>query len=92
MLQSVQREIAIMKKLHHKNCVSMYEVIDCPDSVSAHMAISVLAFFIARLECYGSQPHASQAKLYIRLEYVEGGQCMPSENNVTPLDFPVAKV
>ncbi len=35
MLQSVQKEIAIMKKLNHKNCVVMYEVIDCPENVRA---------------------------------------------------------
>mmetsp|Transcript_14698 Transcript_14698/g.30423 ORF Transcript_14698/g.30423 Transcript_14698/m.30423 type:complete len:404 (+) Transcript_14698:11-1222(+) len=63
MLESVKKEIAIMKKLNHKNCVRMYEVIDDP----------------------------SQSKLYLRLENVEGGQCMPSDNGTTPLDHATAQ-
>ncbi|CAD2216808.1 Protein kinase domain/Protein tyrosine kinase/Kinase-like, putative [Angomonas deanei] len=30
--EALKREIAIMKKVRHKNCVSLYEVIDDPDS------------------------------------------------------------
>mmetsp|Transcript_25799 Transcript_25799/g.50401 ORF Transcript_25799/g.50401 Transcript_25799/m.50401 type:complete len:438 (-) Transcript_25799:97-1410(-) len=63
MLQSVQKEIAIMKKLNHKNCVVMYEVLDCP----------------------------SNPKLYIRLEFVEGGQSMPTGNDVPPIDEDLAR-
>uniref|UniRef100_A0A6U2AVL0 Protein kinase domain-containing protein n=2 Tax=Hemiselmis andersenii TaxID=464988 RepID=A0A6U2AVL0_HEMAN len=63
MLQSVQKEIAIMKKLNHKNIVIMHEVLDCP----------------------------SNPKLYIRLEYVEGGQSMPTGNDVPPLDVDTAR-
>ena len=63
MLQSVQKEIAIMKKLDHKNVVRMFEVLDCP----------------------------TNPKLYIRIEYVDGGQSMPSENGVPPLDHAKAR-
>lgn len=63
MLESVKKEIAIMKKLSHPNCVRMYEVIDDP----------------------------SQSKLYLRLEYVEGGQCMPSNNGTKPLPIATAQ-
>eukprot|EP00281_Chroomonas_sp_CCMP1168_P034563 CAMPEP_0206255336 /NCGR_PEP_ID=MMETSP0047_2-20121206/24190_1 /ASSEMBLY_ACC=CAM_ASM_000192 /TAXON_ID=195065 /ORGANISM="Chroomonas mesostigmatica_cf, Strain CCMP1168" /LENGTH=438 /DNA_ID=CAMNT_0053681723 /DNA_START=118 /DNA_END=1434 /DNA_ORIENTATION=+ len=63
MLQSVQREIAIMKKLNHENCVKMYEVLDCP----------------------------TNPKLYIRIEYVDGGQSMPTGNDVPPLELDTAR-
>lgn len=63
MLQSVQKEIAIMKKLNHVNCVRMFEVIDDPTS----------------------------HKLYLRLEFVSGGQCMPSANHTTPLPLDTAQ-
>ena len=34
MLESVQKEIAIMKKISHPNCVHMYEVCSCSPAVS----------------------------------------------------------
>eukprot|EP00287_Rhodomonas_sp_CCMP768_P019270 CAMPEP_0202818798 /NCGR_PEP_ID=MMETSP1389-20130828/8611_1 /ASSEMBLY_ACC=CAM_ASM_000865 /TAXON_ID=302021 /ORGANISM="Rhodomonas sp., Strain CCMP768" /LENGTH=386 /DNA_ID=CAMNT_0049491223 /DNA_START=104 /DNA_END=1264 /DNA_ORIENTATION=+ len=63
MLESVKKEIAIMKKLSHANVVRLFEVIDDP----------------------------SQSKLYLRLEYVEGGQCMPSANGTKPLSVATAQ-
>jgi len=63
MLQAVQKEIAIMKKLSHPNCVRMYEVIDDPTS----------------------------SKLYLRLEFVTGGQCMEAANGTQPLPLETAK-
>lgn len=63
MLENVQKEIAIMKKINHPNCVQMYEVIDDP----------------------------TNNKLYIRLEYVEGGQCMEAANGTPPLSVDLAK-
>jgi serine/threonine protein kinase len=63
MLENVQKEIAIMKKISHPNCVHMYEVIDDPNN----------------------------NKLYIRLEYVEGGQCMEAANGTPPLSVDLAK-
>uniref|UniRef100_A0A7S0MSI2 non-specific serine/threonine protein kinase n=1 Tax=Cryptomonas curvata TaxID=233186 RepID=A0A7S0MSI2_9CRYP len=63
MLDSVRREIAIMKKIDHRNCVRLYEVLDDPTS----------------------------NKIYLRLEFVEGGQCMPSANGTAPLPLPLAQ-
>jgi len=63
MLESVKKEIAIMKKLNHQNCVRMFEVIDDP----------------------------GQSKLYLRLEFVEGGQCMASDNGSPPLEPEIAQ-
>jgi len=63
MLQQVQKEIAIMKKLSHVNCIRMYEVIDDPTS----------------------------NKLYLRLEFATGGQCMEARNGTAPLPIDVAQ-
>ena len=34
----------------------------------------------------------NHSKLYLRLEYVDGGQCMPSENGTAPLPVEKAQV
>jgi serine/threonine protein kinase len=47
MLQSVQKEIAIMKKLNHVNCVRLYEVIDDPASHKLYLRLEFVS---------GSQP------------------------------------
>jgi hypothetical protein len=47
MLQSVQKEIAIMKKLNHVNCVRLYEVIDDPTSHKLYLRLEFVS---------GSQP------------------------------------
>lgn len=48
MLQSVQKEIAIMKKLNHVNCVRLYEVIDDPTSHKLYLRLEFVS---------GSEPH-----------------------------------
>ncbi|CUI14512.1 protein kinase, putative [Bodo saltans] len=37
--QSLQREIAVMKKLRHKNIVSLYEIIDDPDAEKLYIVM-----------------------------------------------------
>ena len=34
----------------------------------------------------------NHSKLYLRLEYVDGGQCMPSENGTAPISVEKAQV
>ena len=41
-LQSVEREIALMKKLHHPNLVRFFEAIDSPDSDLLYMVIEYM--------------------------------------------------
>ena len=53
MLQSVQKEIAIMKKLNHKNCVIMYEV--RPDTSRPHATVThTRSSPLSRLSCLGN--------------------------------------
>jgi [calcium/calmodulin-dependent protein kinase] kinase len=41
-LEQVEREIALMKKMHHPNLVSLYEVIDSPESDILYMVIEFM--------------------------------------------------
>lgn len=121
MLQSVQKEIAIMKKLDHKNVVNMYEVtsslLTSPQSTPFPPCLewvpqntTAKEYSRTWLTCVDAtwprgqpilrpaEPSLLQVldcptnpKLYIRLEYVEGGQSMPSGNGVPPLDHATAR-
>jgi len=41
-LETVEREIALMKQLHHPNLVTLYEVIDSPESDMLYMVIEYM--------------------------------------------------
>eukprot|EP00802_Teleaulax_amphioxeia_P016933 Tamp_17071.p2 GENE.Tamp_17071~~Tamp_17071.p2 ORF type:complete len:304 (-),score=89.29 Tamp_17071:209-1120(-) len=57
MLQDVEHEIRIMKKMDHPNCIKLYEVLNDPD----------------------------HHKFFLRLEYCDGGACMPGDGPMEPL-------
>ena len=41
-LEQVEKEIALMKKMHHPNIVSLFEVIDSPESDLLYMVIEYM--------------------------------------------------
>ena len=40
-LDNVKREIAIMKKLRHINCIKLFEVIENPDNDKLYMGFNI---------------------------------------------------
>ena len=48
-LDNVKREIAIMKKLRHINCIKLFEVIENPDNDKLYMGFSYLKLLHIKL-------------------------------------------